>query len=177
MPPLPLPASPDRSPDKLGIKALVPKIAAKSIKWHRMSYVKNTEISIISVKWSLFVPLLLSACKNFQKVLVATCSTAIYGIFEIYVRLCTSLFVLFCFVFSFFLLLVPGKQTQVYKRVLELGLEPGKAVDNAVLEGKVYRHLDAVRYRLSLLQTLVCSTSHPITQQQVRVSRSINRSR
>lgn len=79
--------------------------------------------------------------------------------------------------FVFFLLLVPGKQTQAYKRALELGLEPGKAVDNAVLEGKVYRHLDAVRYRLGLLETLVCSTSHAITQQQVRVSRTINRRR
>ncbi|CAM9601976.1 unnamed protein product, partial [Ascophyllum nodosum] len=58
-------------------------------------------------------------------------------------------------------------KTQAYKRVLELGLEPGKAVDNAVLEGKVYQHLDAVCYQLGLLQTLVCSTSHAITQQQV----------
>ena len=102
LPPLPLPASPDRSPDKLVIKALVPKIAAKRIKWHRMSYLKNTEISIISVKWSLFVPLLLSACTNSQKVLVATCSTAIYGIYEIYVRLCVSVFLFLFFVFRLF---------------------------------------------------------------------------
>ena len=48
--PPPLPASPDRSPDKLGIKELVPKIAAKSIKWHLMSYLKNTAILSFSVK-------------------------------------------------------------------------------------------------------------------------------
>lgn len=35
-----------------------------------------------------------------------------------------------------------------------------------MLEGRAYTHLEAMRYRLSLLQTLVCVTSHTITPPQ-----------
>ncbi|CAN0284078.1 unnamed protein product, partial [Ectocarpus sp. 12 AP-2014] len=51
-------------------------------------------------------------------------------------------------------------------KVRELGLESGEAVDAAVLEGRAYPHLDAMRYRLNLLQTLVCATSYVITPGQ-----------
>lgn len=50
----------------------------------------------------------------------------------------------------------------------ELGLGFGETADVAVLEYKAYPHLDAMRYRLRLLQTLVCMTSHVITEAQVR---------
>ena len=43
---------------------------------------------------------------------------------------------------------------------------PSTAVDAAVLEGRAYAHLDAMRYRLNLLKTLVCVTSHAITPSQ-----------
>lgn len=36
-----------------------------------------------------------------------------------------------------------------------------------MLEGRTYPHLEAMRYRLRLLQTLVCVTSHVITPAQV----------
>lgn len=60
------------------------------------------------------------------------------------------------------------EQEYACRKVRELGLESGEAIDATVLEGKVYRHLDAMRYRLRLLQTLVSLTSHVITQAQVR---------
>lgn len=60
------------------------------------------------------------------------------------------------------------KQEYACRKVRELGLESGEAIDATVLEGKIYRHLDAMRYRLRLLQTLVSLTSHVITQAQVR---------
>ncbi|CAM9266848.1 unnamed protein product, partial [Scytosiphon promiscuus] len=53
-----------------------------------------------------------------------------------------------------------------YNKARELGLEPGDAVDATVLEGRAYSHLDAMRYRLNLLQTLVCATSHSIIPEQ-----------
>ena len=43
---------------------------------------------------------------------------------------------------------------------------PSTAVDAVVLEGRAYAHLDAMRYRLNLLKTLVCVTSHAITPSQ-----------
>lgn len=63
----------------------------------------------------------------------------------------------------------PHKQEYACEKVRELGLIPGEAIDAAVLEGKKYPHLEAMRYRLRLLQTLVCVTSRVITQPQVRV--------
>lgn len=57
-------------------------------------------------------------------------------------------------------------QEYASKKVRELGLESGEAVDATVLEGRAYPHLDAMRYRLNLLQTLVCATSHVITPGQ-----------
>ncbi|CAN0021042.1 unnamed protein product, partial [Laminaria digitata] len=51
-------------------------------------------------------------------------------------------------------------------KVRELGLDSGEVIDATVLEGRTYPHLEAMRYRLRLLQTLVCVTSHVITSAQ-----------
>ena len=69
----------------------------------------------------------------------------------------------------------PPSPPQEYasNKARDLGLgslgSPGtssQSVDGAVLEGRAYRHLDAMRYRLNLLQTLVCVTSHAVTPSQ-----------
>lgn len=57
-------------------------------------------------------------------------------------------------------------QEYAVNKVRELGLESGEAIDAAVLEGRAYSHLDAMRYRLNLLQTLVCVMSHIVTLEQ-----------